>query len=120
VKSYSFTRPCVFILALSLVSYSTASIALGTAEQRAACTPDVFRLCSSEIPNVDKIIVCLKVKRDKLSPACKVAFHPPPTEVASRTRSLGTPAGDWCNFRGVARDPQLQIWLEWCGSTGQK
>lgn len=40
------------VVGLALSSYATASFALGTAEQRVACTPDVFRLCSSEIPNV--------------------------------------------------------------------
>jgi hypothetical protein len=39
-------------VALTLATWSTSSFAIGTAEQRAACTPDVFRLCSSEIPNI--------------------------------------------------------------------
>jgi hypothetical protein len=45
-------------VALTLAAWTTASFAVGTAEQRAACTPDVFRLCSSAIPNVDRIVVC--------------------------------------------------------------
>jgi len=32
----------------------------GTDEQRVACTPDVLRLCSWEIPNVDRIVACLR------------------------------------------------------------
>ncbi len=66
----------VAVLCLSAVSPSV-SFAIGSDEQRAACTPDVFRLCSSEIPNVDHIIVCMNVKRASLSPACKAAFTPP-------------------------------------------
>ena len=53
-----------------------ASREVGTEEQRAACTPDVFRLCSSEIPNVDHILVCMTVKKASLSPACKAVFVP--------------------------------------------
>ena len=63
-------------VALTLVSPSTPSFALGTAEQRAACTPDAFRLCSSEIPNVDRIVACMKRQKANLSSACRAVFHP--------------------------------------------
>jgi len=119
-KGTTYTWPCAFVLVLGLVSYSTSSIALGSASERAACTPDVFRLCSSEIPNVTKIIACLKEKKASLSPGCRIAFNPPPTETASRNRTMGTSDSDWCDFRGVARDPGQQDWLKWCGSTAQK
>jgi len=58
-------------------AFPNGSFALGTDEQRAACTPDVFRLCSSEIPNVDRIIVCMTVKKASLSPACRAAVFNP-------------------------------------------
>jgi len=45
-----------------------------TASERAACTPDVFRLCSSEIPNVDRIIACMVSKKSSLSAPCKSVF----------------------------------------------
>jgi hypothetical protein len=116
-----YTWPCAFVLALALVSYSTSSIALGSAEDRAACTPDVFRLCGSEIPNVTKIIACLKAKKAELSPGCKTAFNPPAaTTTASRTRSMDSSASSWCDFHGVARDPGQQDWLKWCGSAVRK
>ena len=70
--------PIVVGLTLSL-SYSGASLA-GTGEQRAACTPDVFRLCSSEIPNVDHIAACMNAKKASLSPACKAVFTPVSTK----------------------------------------
>ncbi|MCI0736972.1 MAG: hypothetical protein L0Y50_12010 [Beijerinckiaceae bacterium] len=60
-------------------SHVTASLALGTAEQRLACTPDVFRLCGSEIPDVDQIIGCMKAKKASLSQACRSVFDPPAT-----------------------------------------
>jgi hypothetical protein len=43
--------------------------------QRSACTPDVFRLCSQFIPDVDNIVGCLKMQRPNLSPACRAVFH---------------------------------------------
>src|SRR6201996_8149682 len=48
----------------------------GTPEQRLACTPDVFRLCSAFIPDADEITICLKEKYANLSDACKVALEP--------------------------------------------
>lgn len=45
-----------------------------TAEERAACTPDVFRLCASDIPNVSRIVACMKREKSKLSPGCKKVF----------------------------------------------
>ena len=60
---------------LAIASYGT-SAAAATAQERAACTPDVFRLCSSAIPNVDAITSCMKRQRAKLSPACAAVFQP--------------------------------------------
>ena len=45
-----------------------------TAEEKAACTPDVWRLCSSEVPNVSRIVACLNRNHGKLSSACKVVM----------------------------------------------
>ena len=59
---------------LTIVAASSAS-ALGTPEQRQACTPDVYRLCAGEIPNVRAIIACLQRQRGNLSPACRTAME---------------------------------------------
>ena len=64
-------------VALTLTAWSTSSFAIGTAEQRAACTPDVFRLCSSAIPNVDRILVCLKQQKSNLSRPCQAVMNSP-------------------------------------------
>lgn len=32
----------------------------GTEQQQMACTPDVWRLCSSQIPDVNRIVACLR------------------------------------------------------------
>jgi hypothetical protein len=47
----------------------------GTLEQRLACTPDVLRLCSGFIPNVDEITICLRERSAELSDACRSAFE---------------------------------------------
>jgi hypothetical protein len=120
-KDAIFTWSCALILVIGVASYSTSGMALGTADERSACTPDVFRLCGSEIPNVTKIVACLKEKKAQLSPACKTVFNAPATTTtASTTRSLDSSASYWCNFRGVARDSGQQDWLKWCGSAAQK
>jgi hypothetical protein len=63
------------VLAASLISFTAPSSAeIATAEQRAACTPDAFRLCSSEIPNIPAITACMKKNFNNLSPACKAVF----------------------------------------------
>jgi hypothetical protein len=77
------TRIASACVALALCSPGTPSAA-ATAEERAACTPDVFRLCSSEIPSVDRIVACMKQQRSKLSPACAAVFNPPAATTAKR------------------------------------
>lgn len=46
----------------------------GTVAQQMACTPDVFRLCSSDIPDVDRIVQCLRRNMQQLSTACHAVF----------------------------------------------
>src|SRR4030095_5433755 len=45
----------------------------GTAEQRAACAPDAFRLCMSYTPDATNVEACRQRKSD-LSSACRAAF----------------------------------------------
>ena len=54
---------------------ATASHAeLASPEQRRACTPDVYRLCAGEIPNVKAITACLRRQKANLSEACRAVF----------------------------------------------
>ena len=46
----------------------------GTAEERAACEPDVRRLCSEFGTDKDKIIACLNQKVRQLSPPCRLVI----------------------------------------------
>ena len=46
----------------------------GTAEQRAACAPDAFRLCLSYIPDATNVEACLRQRKSDLSDACRAVF----------------------------------------------
>ena len=43
--------------------------------QQAACYDDVMRLCSEEVPDVDRVTACMKSKRAQVSAPC-AAFYP--------------------------------------------
>ena len=60
--------------ALSLAAASTASQAF-TAEQQRLCTGDAFRLCGSEIPDVERITLCMRQHKSSLSDGCKSVFE---------------------------------------------
>jgi hypothetical protein len=63
------------VIAASLTSFTAAGSAqVASAEQRAACTPDAFRLCASEIPNIPAITACMRKNKSNLSAACKAVF----------------------------------------------
>src|SRR5580700_7866792 len=49
-----------------------------TAEEQQACSGDAFRLCSAEIPDVDRVTVCMIRNKSQLSPGCRVFFRPEP------------------------------------------
>jgi hypothetical protein len=62
---------CVAVAAV-VVSGTSASFAhSGTADEQAACTPDVLSLCFWQIPNEDKIVACLNKNINRLSPECR-------------------------------------------------
>ena len=46
----------------------------GTMEQQMACTPDVFRLCGAQIPDVNRIVACLQQNTSQLSGPCRAVF----------------------------------------------
>jgi len=59
------------VTALAADPYSS----IATAEQRRACTPDVYRLCAGEIPSVSAITACLRRKKASLSEGCRAVFE---------------------------------------------
>ena len=46
----------------------------GSWEQQKACTPDVWRLCSAQVPDVDRIVACLRRNTPQLSDRCRAVF----------------------------------------------
>jgi paraquat-inducible protein B len=47
----------------------------GTWEQQMACTPDVWRLCSEQVPDVSRIVACLRQNTPQLSNNCRAVFE---------------------------------------------
>jgi hypothetical protein len=64
-----------FGLLLVLFMSDSASAELATPQQKRACTPDVYRLCPGEIPNVRAITACLRRQKANLSEACRAVFE---------------------------------------------
>jgi hypothetical protein len=61
----------------------------GTFEQQLACTPDVWRLCGDQIPDVNRIVACLRQNTPQLSGGCRAVFESnasAPEQVAPRRR----------------------------------
>ena len=67
----------------------------GTMEQQMACTPDVWRLCSDQIPDVNRITACLQQNTPQLSTACRAVFQSnnqmPPPQPVPRGRAMPPP-----------------------------
>jgi hypothetical protein len=64
----------VLALAAALLGAGAAQADLATAAQKRACTPDVYRLCAGEIPNVKAIVACLRRQKGNLSEGCRAVF----------------------------------------------
>ena len=47
----------------------------GTWEQQMACTPDVWRLCGDRVPDVSRIVACLRDNTPQLSSGCRAVFE---------------------------------------------
>jgi hypothetical protein len=70
-------------LALGLTMLPASSRAFTEEDQRRLCTPDVLRLCSSEIPDVERITACMHRQRANLSEGCRKVFGKPVDQSAS-------------------------------------
>jgi hypothetical protein len=54
-----------------------------TPEEQQACSDDAFRLCSAEIPDVDRVTLCMVRNKSQLSPGCRVFFRPGPEDAVT-------------------------------------
>ena len=65
-----------------------------TQEQEAMCTSDAFRVCSSEIPDIDRVTACMHRNRSQLSAGCRAvmdASAPPAASASYQPVSTGKP-----------------------------
>jgi hypothetical protein len=46
-----------------------------TAEQQQLCSDDAMRLCSADVPDVDRITACMQRQYSLLSKGCKSVFN---------------------------------------------
>jgi hypothetical protein len=66
---------CLLLLLAGAFAYRVdGAAAQGSDAARQACTPDAMRLCSDVIPDVPKVVACMRAKRALLSQACRVAM----------------------------------------------
>jgi hypothetical protein len=61
--------------AMSVVVPASSQEYRGTMEQQMACTPDVWRLCGDAIPDVNRIVACLRQNKPQLSGGCRAVFE---------------------------------------------
>jgi hypothetical protein len=58
----------------------------GTADEQAACTPDVLSLCFWDIPSEDKIVACLNKNLNRLSPECRKVIEGPSDDKSDKKK----------------------------------
>ena len=68
-------KPLLLAALVVLAHAPAAKAEMGTSEQRSACMGDVMRFCSSEIPNMSRIVACLERNKSQVSAKCR-AFRP--------------------------------------------
>src|SRR6185312_4250621 len=91
-------RPFIAVVAALLCATTAAAQEnRGTAEQRAACAPDAFRLCAGYIPDAAGVEQCLRQNQSELSDSCRSVFE----------QSGGVVAGTSIQGRGPARSTRL-------------
>src|SRR6202045_782055 len=69
-------------------SVSTTPSQAYTPDEEQACSGDAFRLCSSEIPDVDRVTVCMVRNKSQLSPGCRAFFRSEPEAAAGKPLSI--------------------------------
>jgi hypothetical protein len=65
----------ILIAGIGLSPFTSALAFEPTSAQRQACTPDAFRLCGSEIPDVGRVTACMSAKKALLSAPCRAVFE---------------------------------------------
>lgn len=76
----------------------------GTWEQQMACTPDVWRLCGDQIPDVSRIVACLRQNTPQLSSNCRAVFE----SSAEQQQASRTPPRGSQQMAPRSRAPQME------------
>ncbi len=63
------------VVALATLAAPTQSAFAFSLEAQLQCSGDAMRLCSSQIPDVEKITACMKQQRDLLSAGCRAVME---------------------------------------------
>jgi hypothetical protein len=116
IRNFHFGLMLATTLSVSLLSMlflPTAGNAY-TPEQQQACTGDAFRLCGSDIPDVDRVTACMIRNKSQLSPGCRAFFRPGPEPVAA------APAGRPMAIRPVTSRKSSNAKSSSAKSTGSK
>lgn len=74
----------------------------GSWEQQMACTPDVWRLCSDRIPDVNGIVACLQQNTPQLSDGCRAVF-------AANNQAAPDPHGGLARHRARRPAPPVNV-----------
>src|SRR6267154_809762 len=90
VRSRMFQFGLMLAAALSVYMWPAASEAY-TPEEQQACSGDAFRLCSDEIPDVDRVTVCMIRNKSQLTPGCRAFFRPDPEPSEAAAVPVGKP-----------------------------
>lgn len=76
------------LAALAIVASSgIAAAQTYNADQQRLCTSDAMRLCSSDIPDVERVTLCMRRQKASLSEGCRSVFDKPVvSDISSRSR----------------------------------
>ena len=87
---------CALVMGGAMIAQAaSAEEYRGTWEQQMACTPDVWRLCSDQVPDVNRIVACLQQNAPNLSSGCRAVFQSnngmPPSQAVPPHRGRRVP-----------------------------
>ena len=105
-RSSKFQLGLMLATALSFSMLPSASEAYSP-EQEQACTGDAFRLCSSDIPDVDRVTACMIRKKVPAQPGLPGAF-PARAVIASDLGQCGKTAQHQAGERAKAGQRQAE------------
>src|SRR6476661_385693 len=74
IETRSFQIRLMLAAALGALLWPATSGAY-TGDQQQACMGDAFRVCGAEIPDVERVRLCMSRNKSLLSPGCRAQFR---------------------------------------------